>query len=362
MSIPTKNINAEKIQGNLDVTSISGGTIFSGTTELTTIIENIVSGNQITGTTGSIAFFGTGNTITQDNTNFFWNNTDKRLILGTETVADTNSRLVVIGKGTGTNTTFAVHNSTGNNNALVVRDNGAIMCNTSTTNSQFEIKSLTANGSAVFTLRRNTAGLNFNQILQVYDNGQVDFWDTGVNGLFRFQRAVGNFANNINLFSPALSRGIAFLQAASDLQTGMNFYLNSTDRDFGFNFGSTANMLGMGQDLVMIDGKQNIRIGNGRGGNVVDANATRTLLIANGTAPITNITDAFQQYSADITAGNAAPHFRTENGSIIKLYREAAVTTVQGLADALTNQGLLASSTISTIDELQIALTAQVFS
>jgi hypothetical protein len=43
MSIPTKNINAEKIQGNLDVTSISGGTIFSGTTELTTIIQNIVT-------------------------------------------------------------------------------------------------------------------------------------------------------------------------------------------------------------------------------------------------------------------------------------------------------------------------------
>jgi hypothetical protein len=56
--------------------------------------------------------------------------------------------------------------------------------------------------------------------------------------------------------------------------------------------------------------------------------------------------DGFRMYSADIVAGNAAPHFRTENGSIVKLYQNAAVTTPQGLADALTNLGLLAASTI----------------
>jgi predicted deacylase len=52
-------------------------------------------------------------------------------------------------------------------------------------------------------------------------------------------------------------------------------------------------------------------------------------------------------YSADITAGNAAPHFRTENGNIIKLYQNAAVTSAQGIANALTNLGVLASSTIA---------------
>ena len=58
------------------------------------------------------------------------------------------------------------------------------------------------------------------------------------------------------------------------------------------------------------------------------------------------VADHFSMYSADQTAGNAAPHFRTENGSIVKLYQNAAVTTSQGLADALTNLGLLAASTI----------------
>lgn len=41
-----------------------------------------------------------------------------------------------------------------------------------------------------------------------------------------------------------------------------------------------------------------------------------------GTNPTTTPSDHFIMYSADIVAGNAAPHFRTENGSIIKLYKE----------------------------------------
>lgn len=56
-------------------------------------------------------------------------------------------------------------------------------------------------------------------------------------------------------------------------------------------------------------------------------NATDNILaIVSGTAPVANITDGFQQYSADIVAGNAAPHFRTENGQIIKLFTVNAAT------------------------------------
>ena len=49
--------------------------------------------------------------------------------------------------------------------------------------------------------------------------------------------------------------------------------------------------------------------------------------MTNGTAPAANTTDRHWYYSADITAGNAAPHFRTENGNIIKLYRETTAVT-----------------------------------
>lgn len=59
--------------------------------------------------------------------------------------------------------------------------------------------------------------------------------------------------------------------------------------------------------------------------------------------------DAFAFYGQDIVAGNAAPHFRTEAGNIVKLYTQAAVTSSQGIADVLTNLGFLTgSSTIAS--------------
>ena len=55
------------------------------------------------------------------------------------------------------------------------------------------------------------------------------------------------------------------------------------------------------------------------------------------------VVDHFSMYSADQTAGNAAPHFRTENGNIIKLYQQssAGITTVAQLVTVMQNLGLL---------------------
>ena len=83
----------------------------------------------------------------------------------------------------------------------------------------------------------------------------------------------------------------------------------------------------------------------------------------NGTNPSTSATDGYRQYSADITAGNAAPHFRTENGAVIKLYQETTAVgnaiislgggnavlddttfdgyTLRQIVRALRNQGIL---------------------
>jgi hypothetical protein len=71
-------------------------------------------------------------------------------------------------------------------------------------------------------------------------------------------------------------------------------------------------------------------------------NGTKTFTFENGTAPTLSYTDSFQQYSADIVAGNAAPHFRTENGSIIKLYKQDLPTnpTNAQIATLLSNLGL----------------------
>ena len=53
----------------------------------------------------------------------------------------------------------------------------------------------------------------------------------------------------------------------------------------------------------------------------------RVMRLVNGVAPTTSVTDGFKMYSADIVAGNAAPHFRTENGNIIKIYQETTAIT-----------------------------------
>jgi len=65
--------------------------------------------------------------------------------------------------------------------------------------------------------------------------------------------------------------------------------------------------------------------------------AEKVLAIANGTAPASSPANSFQMYSADQAAGNACPHFRTENGKIIKLYQQAHITDADGtLADITT--------------------------
>lgn len=59
----------------------------------------------------------------------------------------------------------------------------------------------------------------------------------------------------------------------------------------------------------------------GLGVTAAGTNATFTTCVGNGVAPTTSPVDAFQMYSADVIAGNAAPHFKTENGAVIKIHQ-----------------------------------------
>jgi hypothetical protein len=88
-------------------------------------------------------------------------------------------------------------------------------------------------------------------------------------------------------------------------------------------------------------------------GGTLQGNGKRVFSIITGTAPTTNILDGFQQYSADIVAGNAAPHFRTENGNIIKLYQQptggASSTFVLGVGTAVTDASTFDGYTLGQI-------------
>lgn len=79
----------------------------------------------------------------------------------------------------------------------------------------------------------------------------------------------------------------------------------------------------------------------GNTANSFSFNGFSVIAHRNGTAPTANVTDSYQLYSADITAGNAAPHIQTENGNIIKIYQEttgvAAATLVGGGGTTITD-------------------------
>jgi hypothetical protein len=78
-----------------------------------------------------------------------------------------------------------------------------------------------------------------------------------------------------------------------------------------------------------IDINANLLLGNVTAGT----NGISVAVVKNGTAPASSPADAFQMYSADQAAGNAVPHFRTENGSIIKLYQVATYTPTNFTTD-----------------------------
>jgi hypothetical protein len=163
-------------------------------------------------------------------------------------------------------------------------------------------------------------------------------------------QGTGYFNDNVRF--PNL-KGVVFVQTGGSLLGSIS--MDSSDQVtidnngfFGLSVGTSYNLLG----------------GNtGIGTSSFGTSATRTFAMLNGTAPSTSPTDIFQMYSNDITAGNAAPHFRTENGAVIKLYQETTAVgnaivgagggsamldddtfdgyTLRQIVRALRNQGIL---------------------
>lgn len=80
----------------------------------------------------------------------------------------------------------------------------------------------------------------------------------------------------------------------------------------------------------------------GIGGAVTfGTSVTRSIAMTNGTAPSADVANQFALYCNDIVAGNAAPHFRTENGNVVKLFRGAAVADATGAGDVVAQLNAL---------------------
>jgi hypothetical protein len=136
-------------------------------------------------------------------------------------------------------------------------------------------------GNGNFFLRANTGDMHF-----MFDpaNNRIHLKRTGVYTIIT-DNAVSELALTCNTGSISITGG----SKKFHIYNGGNFHL-----------GGTSLLLGSGN------------------GN---------LIFQNGTAPFTNLLDRHYYYSADVVAGNASPHFRTENGAIIKLYQETTAVT-----------------------------------
>jgi hypothetical protein len=143
---------------------------------------------------------------------------------------------------------------------------------------------------------------------------------------------------------------------------GVGLYLgNSGDQTNYYDNDAHVFRTALAVELMRITPAGNVGIGQ----TTFGTSATKTLSLSTGTAPASSPSDCFQLYSADITAGNAAAHFRTENGAIVKVYQETTAVgsatisspgggvnlkdddtfdgyTIAQVVKALRNQGLLA--------------------
>jgi hypothetical protein len=235
-------------------------------------------------------------------------------------VATPGARLDVRAQGAlSTDIAFRVRNSANNANIFSVTGNGNVdSSNLFTLSAGVNIGAFTRSnyGNVIDTRTGNGRGRIYSNFTGGDQNADALFINVGYN---RTSTSAGTADSSLKRISEIALYGVDTTEANTYI--AFNFGQNNPTERLRFTF----------------DGS--ILIGTTSAGT----NATKTLAINTGTAPTTSPTDTFQLYSADIVAGNAAPHFRTENGSVIKLYQQssAGITTVADLVTVLQNLGLL---------------------
>jgi hypothetical protein len=289
-----------------------------------------VGTTSVTSGTDGRVFFQAGGVVQQDGA-FFWDNTNKRLGVGA-TPAST-VRLDVRAQGAlSTDIAFRVRNSADTINTFEHRGNGVTkLCGIGTVGGYAIPNDAFINAFILTTenIGANPPALTKAHLLlaENYITIRASVGGTTPRQVLQFNAEdYGGTARDWSLVATAINDGALYFNGGAGTANRRMFLTDSAT-------------LNIGKDTML-----NVNSG------------TNQLRILNGTAPTTLAADTFALYSADITAGNAAPHFRTENGNVIKLYQEAAVTTAQGIATALATQGLLATSTI--VPTVQSVVTA----
>ena len=352
-----KTINGNSLLGSGDlVISGGGGAIAVGTTAVTS------------GTVGRVFFQGTGDVV-QQSSSLFWDNTNSRLGVGATPSASV--RLDVRAQGAlSTDIAFRVRNSADSGDLLSVRGNGVMYLPQPAGSGQNILYIANTNDTLLRYLSSTFGSLAIGQ------NASI------TNGSY-YNTVIGNSASTGSLASFGISIGFSTIVNSKAIAIGDRARTDGTDaivigNTSGATYYSGTRSIHLGRkgnvgNAILADdvfmtyfnsdssstltrangsfgllGQGAYILGNGTGTYGLDkfmGDGGNTLVVRNhASIPSTNVVDSFQQYSADIVAGNAAPHFRTENGNIIKLYQQssAGITTVADLVTVLTNLGLLA--------------------
>lgn len=246
-----------------------------------------------TGTDGRVFFQKSGEL--GQNANFFWNDTTERLGLG---MGDSPSAVLDI-KAQGTLSTDL---------ALRIRNSA----NTA------DLFKMTGAGSLL---------IGNSNAAYIVSNGDFAF-----NGLYGYKSSFGRIEIDTKFSFNNFINNSVFL--ATSGSNNVRFQANSGFSTLGF-------VVNFGHSILQL------------GGNNTSFSGSNTFLVENGVAPTANVADVFQLYAKDIVAGNAAPHFRTENGSIIKLYQETpmvgSATTPGGIGTPITDDQTFDGYTVAQI-------------
>jgi hypothetical protein len=354
ITTPPVNGNVLGYNGSLWVPITPSSSITVGTTPIAS------------GTVGRILFQNGGNVVGQDSA-LFWDNTNKRLGIGA--TPSSTVRLDVRAQGTlSTDLAFRVRNSADTANIFSVNGDGTQNWLSAANNALSSIKAGTFNiiqyGNDNFgnvAVGHNSSNIivpttTYNTVLGASASSGASStfaigigWGSIVNStagiVIGRTRVNGNYAIRIGYDGGASQYGGTNSIHLGRTTSGNDIAADNVFMTY-FNSQSSSTLTRSNGSFGLL-GQQSYIITNGTGALGTDThmgNGGNTLVVRNHpNVPSTNVTDSFQQYSADIVAGNAAPHFRTENGNIIKLYQQssAGITTVGQLVTVLQNLGLL---------------------
>ena len=321
---------------------ITGQQILNAASTLTVGTTAVASG-----TIGRVFFQGSGNVL-QQSTNLFWDNSNNRLGIGTSSPGQTldvsgNSRfqfgtiesgINITGNSGSTTAAILIGTGTlGTSGSLEIWRNGAFalqfvsnIANLGTTYTRLKQGAgLTITGSGGSSTAANSLTLGSNAAdagVFTATSGTQNTVNIGTSSNDVWSPSSGTATYNLLRINPRTNTSGSY----SGIVRGILIDPTLTS-DTGVTYRPIETTTG---NVIFNSTSGNIAIG----GSSFGSSSSKVLAQYNGTAPGSSPTDSFQMYSADIVGGNAAPHFRTENGNIVKIYQEttavASATVVSG--------------------------------